>query len=116
MPKGIFLAVADAADGARHDDFNQWYDDVHAKEVLSLPGVKACTRYKLAGTQMLEGDGAGQQYLAVYEVEVDDWAEFQNAMMKAFEDGRLTVNPDVLQMDPIPTTMMFEEVSPRVEA
>jgi hypothetical protein len=116
MPKGIFLAVADAADDARHDDFNQWYDDVHAKEVLALPGVKSCTRYKAAGTQLMEGDDTGGQYLAVYEIEVDDWADFQAEMMKAFAEGRITVNADLLQMEPAPRTMIFEEVTPRVEA
>ena len=116
MPKGIFLAVADAADGARHDDFNQWYDDVHAKEVLALPGVKSCTRYKAAGTQLMEGDETGGQYLAVYEIEVDDWADFQAAMLAGFTEGRITINPDLLQMDPMVKTMVFEEVSPRVDA
>ena len=117
MPKGLFMALANAADGANHDDFNQWYDDVHAKEVLALPGVKSCTRYKVAGTQLMDGDDAmGRQYLAVYEVEVDDWTDFQAAMMAGFTEGRITVNPDLLQMDPMVKTMLFEEVTPRVEA
>ena len=40
MPKGIFLALANPTSDDVHDDFNQWYDDVHAKEVLALDGVK----------------------------------------------------------------------------
>ncbi len=116
MPKGLFLALANATDGADHDDFNQWYDDVHAKQVLALPGVRSCTRYKLAATQVMEGDDAmGREYLAVYEVEVDDWADFQAAMLSAFTDGRITVDPELLGMDPMPKTMVFEEVTPRVE-
>ena len=116
MPKGLFLALAGATDGANHDDFNQWYDDVHAKQVLALPGVKSCTRYRLAPTQIMDGDDAmGFQYLAAYEVEVDDWADFQAAMMGAFADGRITVDPELLCMDPMPKTMVFEEVSPRVD-
>ncbi len=112
MPKGVFLALANAADGANHDDFNQWYDDVHAKQVLALPGVNSCRRYQLAGTQLMEGDEAmGRQYLALYEVEVDDWADFQNAMMAAFVEGRITVDDSLLQSDPMVKTMIFEQIS-----
>ncbi|HZP29030.1 MAG TPA: EthD domain-containing protein [Acidimicrobiia bacterium] len=117
MPKGLFIALANAADGAPEDDFNQWYDDVHAKEVLALPGVRSCTRYKLADPQLMDGDDAmGFRYLAAYEVEVDDWADFRSAMLAAFGDGRVTVDGQLLQMDPMPKTMLFEEVTPRVEA
>ena len=78
--------------------------------------MQSCTRYKLAGTQVMDGDEAmGREYLAVYEVEVDDWADFQAAMLAAFTEGRITVNPDLLQMDPMVKTMVFEEVTPRVE-
>jgi EthD domain len=116
MPKGLFLALANATDGANHDDFNQWYDDVHSKEVLALPGVKSCTRYRLAGVQVMDGDDAmGREYLAVYEVEVDDWADFQAAMLSAFAEGRITIDPELLQMDPMVKTMVFEEVTPRVD-
>ena len=117
MPKGLFLALANPTDGANPDDFNQWYDDVHAKEVLALPGVRSCTRYQLAGTQVMDGDDAmGRRYLAVYEVEVDDWADFQAAMLSGFAEGRITVDPQLLEMDPMVKTMLFEEISPRVEA
>jgi len=117
MPKGVFLALANAANDDVHDDFNQWYDDVHAKEVLALPGVKSCRRFRLAPVQIMPGDdGAGNQYLALYEVEVDDWQAFADAQMQAFADGKITVNPDLLQLDPMVMTMVFEEITPEVRA
>ena len=111
MPKGVFLALANAASDDVHDEFNQWYDDVHAKEVLALPGVKSCRRFKLAPAQIMPGDdAAGRQYLALYEVDVDDWQDLSDAMQKGFADGSITVNPDLLQLDPMVMTMVFEEL------
>ena len=117
MPKGIFLALANPTSDDVHDDFNQWYDDVHAKEVLALDGVKSCRRFKLASSQIMPGDdAAGRQYLALYEVEVDDWAAFAEAQGTAFAEGRITVNTDLLQLDPMVMTMVFEELGPEIKA
>jgi hypothetical protein len=117
VPKGIFLALSNPANDDVHDDFNQWYDDVHAKEVLALDGVNSCRRFKLASTQIMPGDDAtGRSYLALYEVDVDDWNSFSEAMQQGFGDGRITVNTDLLQLDPMVMTMVFEEISPEVTA
>ena len=117
MPKGIFLALTNAASDDVRDEFNQWYDDVHSKEVLSLDGVKSCRRFELAPTQIMPSDdAAGYRYLALYEVEVDDWATFSEAMQQGFAEGRITVNPELLQLDPMVMTMVFEQISPEVTA
>ena len=117
MPKGVFAVLSNATSGANHDDFNQWYDDVHAKQVLALPGVKSCRRFKLAPSQIMPGDdAAGRQYLALYEVEVDDWQDLANAMQNGFAEGTITVEPDLLELDPMVMTMVFEEVTPELKA
>lgn len=117
MPKGIFLALSNPASDDVHDQFNQWYDDVHAKEVLALDGVKSCRRFRLAPAQVMPGDdAAGHQYLALYEVEVDDWEAFAEAQQTAFAEGRITVDTDLLQLDPMVMTMVFEEISSEVKA
>ena len=116
MPKGVFLALANAASDDVHGDFNQWYDDVHMQEVLALPGVKSARRFKLANAQIMPGDDAGgKQYLALYEVEVDDWQDFADANGTAFAEGRITVDTDLLQLDPMVTTMVFEEITPETK-
>ena len=117
MPKGVFLALSNAARDDAHDDFNQWYDDVHAKQVLSLPGVHSFRRFRLAPTQILPtDDAAGRQYLALYEVEVDDWQSFSDAMQAGFVDGSITVDPELLELDPLVMTMVFEEITPETTA
>lgn len=117
MPKGIFLALSNAASDDVHEQFNQWYDDVHSKEVLALPGVKSARRFKLADAQIMPDDDAtGRKYLALYEVEVDDWQAFAKQFQKAFADGRITIDPSLLQLDPMVMTMVWEEITPEVKA
>jgi hypothetical protein len=117
MPKGVFLAFSNPADGANADDYNQWYDDVHAKEVLALPGVRSARRFRLADSQVMPGDDAnGRRYLALYEVDVDDWAQFAQSFQDGFASGTITVNTDLLQLDPMVQTMMFEEIGPEQQA
>lgn len=115
MPKGIFLALANPVSDAVDDEFNQWYNDSHAQEVLALPGVNSCTRYRVAGEQVMPGDDAmGYGYLALYEVEVDDWADFSAAMQQGFADGKITIDANLLSMDPMVKTIVFEQVSERM--
>ena len=111
MPKGIFLALTNPMTDDVEAEYNQWYADVHAKEVLALPGVNSCRRFKLAPAQVMPGDdAAGRRYLALYEVEVDDWQGFADSMQSGFANGSITVNPDLLQLDPMVMTMVFEEL------
>jgi hypothetical protein len=117
MPKGIFLALANPVSDDVEGDFNQWYDASHAREVLALPGVRSCTRYRLAGTQVMPGDDAmGYRYLALYEVEVDNWDDLSKALQEGFATGKITVDPNLLSMDPMPKTIVFEQVGETITA
>src|SRR4029450_9861505 len=109
MPKGIFLALANPVSEDVEDDFNAWYDASHAREVLALPGVHSCTRYALADPQLMPGDG-GRGYGCPYQVEVDGWADFSKAMPEGFAAGKITINADLLSMDPMVKTIVFEQL------
>ena len=114
MPKGIFLALANPVSEAVEADFNAWYE-ARTPEVLALPGVNSCTRYALAGEQVMPGDDAmGYGYLALYEVEVDDWADFSAAMQEGFAEGKITIDANLLSMDPMVKTIVFEQVGERM--
>ena len=49
---GKFLVFTNAVDG-RDDDYNQWYDEVHAVEMCALPEYTGVTRFKLTDAQMV---------------------------------------------------------------
>jgi hypothetical protein len=112
MAKGVFLALSDCVNEDVEAEFNQWYDQVHGREVLGIPGVKSFRRFRLAPTQVMPLDASSRQYLALYEVETDDWDAFATEFMSRFGDGRITVRPELIQLDPMVLTMSFEEVTP----
>jgi hypothetical protein len=117
MPKGIFIALSNATSGDVDDDFNEWYDAVHAREVLALPGVRSFRRFRLAPAQVLPGDERAQhRYLALYELEVDDWEAFAAENQQGFVDGRITIRPELIELDPMVLTMVFEEITPETAA
>jgi hypothetical protein len=63
---GKFLVFTNAADG-RDDDYNQWYDEVHAVEMCALQEYTGVTRYKLTDAQMVPDQS--HRYVAIYEFE-----------------------------------------------
>ncbi len=117
MPKGIFLALSNATSDDVDDEFNEWYDTVHAREVLALPGVRSFRRFRLAPAQVVPGDDVTQhRYLALYELDVEDWEQFASDNQQAFVDGRITIRPELLELDPMVLTMVFEEITPETSA
>ena len=112
MAKGVFLAFSNAANDQVHEEYNEWYDNVHMKEVLALPGVISARRVKLANAQIMPGDDAGgRNYLALYEVEVENWEDLARVQQQGFANGNITINTDLLQLDPMVQTMVFEEIT-----
>jgi hypothetical protein len=111
MPTGVFLALSNPVSGEIETEFNDWYDNVHAKEVLALDGIRSCRRFRLASAQVMPGDDVtAHRYLALYEVETDDWAALAAAFQNGFAEGRITIRPDLLELDPMVLTLAFEEL------
>jgi hypothetical protein len=53
----------------REAEYNDWYQNVHLRQVLALPGFRSARRLRLV-RQLVECDA--QPYLAIYEIETDD--------------------------------------------
>jgi len=71
MSKAVMLALSNPVSPQREQEFNDWYDKVHARQLLALPGFNRVRRYK-AARQMLPPSESGEPtyaYLAVYEVD-----------------------------------------------
>jgi hypothetical protein len=54
----------------REDEFNEWYENVHVPQILTLPDFVSGQRFRLLAQDPFEGP----RYLAVYEIETDDIA------------------------------------------
>lgn len=51
----------------REDEYNEWYDNVHLREVVDIDGIQAARRYRLADSQVQPEQA--HRYLAIYEVD-----------------------------------------------
>lgn len=66
-----FIVFSRPVEG-REDEYNDWYQNTHLREVCEVPGIVAAQRYKLSYD--LANDGAALPYAALYDIEGDDWA------------------------------------------
>lgn len=74
----VSLAMTNAAEG-QEDEYNAWYNNQHVPDVLAIPGIKSVRRFRLSDKSRGE---VPYQFLAVYEVEVDDITEVQNEIVR----------------------------------
>ena len=110
MAKALFLVYSGPADAAREAEYNEWYDDVHVPDMLGVPGIVACTRYRLAATQVRD-PAAPAPYLAIYEVELDDLADLPGQLAARRRDATAGVASDALVVGPV---AVWEPVTGRV--
>jgi hypothetical protein len=69
MSRNISIALTNPVEG-REQEFNEWYDNQHVPDVLSLPGCVSAQRLKLSDVQ-IPNRPCPYRYLAIYEVEAD---------------------------------------------
>ena len=80
MDRHIFVVLTNPVEGG-DAEFNDWYTNVHLRDVLSVPGFVAAQRFRLADEQMFEP--GPYRYLALYEIETDDVAATLTALRRA---------------------------------
>lgn len=89
MPRYAMLVATNAAAG-RDDEFNEWYDNRHLSDVLSLDGFISAQRFRLADTDPEQS--APQRYLAIYEVEAPSPEAAGKVLADGFGSGKLPVS------------------------
>ncbi len=63
------LVVPSAALPGRDDEYNDWYDNEHIRDVCDVPGIVVGSRYDAVPTSPVAPPAP---YLAIYEIEADD--------------------------------------------
>jgi len=71
MAKHTFLVLTNPVEG-KDKEYNDWYTNQHIPDVVSVPGIVAAQRFRLADFQMGNGAPSPWKYLAIYEIETDD--------------------------------------------
>jgi len=100
MAKGILLVSTNPASPEQEDEYNDWYNNVHLKEVLTVDGFVSARRFKTVN------DDGGSQYVAIYEIDGDP-----QLAMKALGESTGKFNMSAsLQLDPPPQMRLLETI------
>lgn len=98
MAKHTLVVFSNPMPG-REDDYNEWQDNVHVPQVLSIPGFVSAQRYCLSGPQFLPSE-TRPPYITLYQIETDDLAAVYAEAGKRM--ASLTFS-DALQMETFAT-------------
>ena len=109
MARYLLFAYSDCKDPAREEEFNDWYDNVHLPDMLEVPGMISATRWASAKP----AEGQRRKYLALYELETDDLAEFDDSVrergMWTMREGRFSELPE---FDPPNIPRIYKQIMP----
>jgi hypothetical protein len=113
MSRYICIALANPV-GGREQEFNEWYDNQHIPDMLSLPGCVSAQRFKLADVQ-LPNRPCPYRYLAVYEIESDAVKRVVEAIVERAGTPAMRSSDGAVSRDPILLTPFFEPLGPKIE-
>lgn len=83
MPRYKMLVLSRPTEG-NEDEYNDWYQNTHLKQIVAIPGFVSAQRFKMAVN--MRGDSA-YPYAAIYEIETDDVEGARQALEKAALSG-----------------------------
>ena len=86
--RAVLLVMSDAVEG-RDAEYNDWYDQVHLPDVLSVPGFVGARRF--VAEPSVHGELPAQRHLAIYEMEGDDVDALHAALSAAA--ARMEISP-----------------------
>jgi hypothetical protein len=93
-----------------HDEtYNDWYDDTHLADVLTLTGYTAAARYRVSDVQA-KGMEPAHRYLSIYEVESDDLQGAIDTLLRAGRDMVISGHLDLANA----AAHLYDEILPRV--
>lgn len=85
MPRYKMLVLSRPIEG-REDEYNDWYQNTHLKQIVAIPGFVSAQRFKIAVN--MRGDD-GYPYAAIYEIETDDVDGARKALEEAAINGSI---------------------------
>jgi len=69
MTRPVLIALTNSVSPDRDEEFNRWYNEVHAKDLLSLPTMRSMVRYKAHQQITPAGPEPFHKYLAIYDLD-----------------------------------------------
>lgn len=66
---GLLIVHSSPVDGADEEEFNRWYEEVHAPEIVARGAAVRFTRYRSSGVPLSPGIPEPARYVCIYEIE-----------------------------------------------
>ncbi len=103
MTKAVFVVYSQPATPEREDEYNDWYDNTHLRQVCETDGVTNATRFYLTGDAAPAGL---PPYLALYEIDSDDPDFTVKEIGRRSMAGEIEMS-SAISMDPPPVTSLY---------
>jgi hypothetical protein len=110
MPKYKLVVFTTPVPG-RDQDYNDWYQNIHLRDLLAIDGFKSAQRFRLK--QAVVPEPPPLPYLAIYEIETNDIDGAIKELIARAESGRIVVS-DALSSETF--CAAYEEFGPIVKA
>jgi len=73
MAKAMLVVLSNPVSPQVEDEYNDWYNNVHLKDIVAVEGFVAAQRFKIVETEATaEAPKPAQRYIALYELDTDD--------------------------------------------
>ncbi len=106
-----FVVLTNPTEG-KEDEFNEWYNETHLKDVLQVPGVISGQRFKVHRPSLSPNQDPSHDYLAIYEVETDDIAATL-ADLRSRPNTPAMVMSDAIDLA-ASSSLIYETLTPRM--
>ena len=90
MPKGLLIVVSECAEGADEDEFNRWYSEEHAPEIVERGAAISFRRLKASGIPLSPAFPELPTYAAVYEIEAETVEDVERIQQRLTETRHLS--------------------------
>ena len=87
MKRYKMIVLTNAHEG-RDADLREWFDKVHLREMLDIPGCVSAQRLDLAPIDSIPSPQ--WRHAALYTIEADDPAKFNAEMFRRYVEGEMT--------------------------
>ena len=88
MAKKYKMVVFTNAVEGRDEDFNDWYQNTHLKQIVSIKSFVQAQRFRFH-TSIVPGSPDSSRYMAIYDIETDDINAALGAMNDLAASGRM---------------------------
>jgi hypothetical protein len=71
-PETYYAFVFNGPNPGQEEEYNRWYNEEHAPDVVSVPGFVSAQRFKRSPAQMRANAAESPAYLVLYKIVTDD--------------------------------------------